>query len=40
MVKTMNQEPIFNQGVWMTPLVLAVCGIAGALAAFLYILIS
>lgn len=31
--KTMNQEPLFDQGVWITPMVLAVCGIAAALCA-------
>jgi hypothetical protein len=29
--KTMNQEPLFEQGVWITPMILAICGIAAAL---------
>jgi len=33
--KTMNQEPLFNQGVWITPMILAVCGIAAALCALM-----
>jgi hypothetical protein len=35
MVKTMNREPLFGQGVWITPMVLAICGIAAALCALL-----
>jgi uncharacterized membrane protein YuzA (DUF378 family) len=34
-VKTMKQEPLFGQGVWMTPIVLAICGIAAALCALM-----
>jgi hypothetical protein len=33
--KTMNQEPLFDQGVWITPMVLAICGIAAALCALM-----
>lgn len=33
--KTMNQEPLFDQGVWITPMILAVCGIAAALCALI-----
>jgi hypothetical protein len=33
LAKTMSQEPLFDQGVWITPMVLAVCGIAAALCA-------
>jgi len=31
--KTMNHEPLFDQGVWITPAVFAICGIAAALCA-------
>jgi hypothetical protein len=30
---TMNREPLFDQGVWIAPMVLAICGIAAALCA-------
>jgi hypothetical protein len=29
--KTMDGEPLFDQGVWIAPMVLAICGIAAAL---------
>jgi hypothetical protein len=29
----MTRKPLFNQGVWMTPLLLAIGGIAAALSA-------
>jgi hypothetical protein len=29
----MSQEPLFDQGVWITPMILAICGIAAALSA-------
>jgi hypothetical protein len=33
--KTMNQEPLFDQGVWITPMLLAIGGIAAALCTLL-----
>jgi hypothetical protein len=29
--RTMNHEPIFDSGVWLTPIVLAIAGIAVSL---------
>jgi hypothetical protein len=31
--KTMDNEPLFDQGLWLTPMVFAICGIAAALCA-------
>jgi hypothetical protein len=31
--KVVNRGPLFDQGVWITPMVLAICGIAAALCA-------
>jgi len=31
--KTMDREPLFDQGVWITPMIVAVAGIAAALCA-------
>jgi hypothetical protein len=33
--KTMNQQPLFDQGVWITPMLLAIGGIAAALCTLL-----
>jgi hypothetical protein len=33
--KTMEQQPLFDQGVWITPMVLAIAGIAAALCTLL-----
>jgi len=35
--KTMDGEPLFDQGVWIAPMVLAIGGIAAALCAFLLV---
>jgi hypothetical protein len=31
--KTMNREPLFDGGVWLTPMIIAISGIALALCA-------
>jgi len=33
---TMSQEPPLKEGVWMTPMIVGVCGIAAALCALVF----
>jgi hypothetical protein len=33
--KTVEQQPLFDQGVWITPMILAIAGIAAALCTLL-----